>query len=244
MLEYTVRVSTRAKRLQVRITPLCEVEVVLPHRMARHHIAPFIDNNRKWIVETHARMMAARGEGSGVNEIVPATIQLSAVGQNYTVNYQAAEKNCIINAEEPSGVPVLELSAADHEGACKVLQDWLSRQARKHLPPLLDAISCELDIPYKKASIRAQRTRWGSCSSKGVISLNRALLLLEPELVRYLLIHELCHRVHMNHSSRFWQLVSGFAPDFKAHEKRLNRASLMMPFWVYSKAVDGLVSAS
>jgi predicted metal-dependent hydrolase len=211
--------------------------------MARHHIAPFIDNNRKWIVETHAHMMAARGEGSGVNGIIPATIQLSAVGQSYTVNFQVAEKNSIFDVEESGGVSVLELSATDHECACKVLQDWLSRQARKHLPPMLDAISCDLGIPYKKVSIRAQKTRWGSCSSRGVISLNRALLLLEPELVRYLLIHELCHRVHMNHSCRFWQLVSDFSPGFRAYEKRLNRASLMMPLWIYGKAVDSLVSS-
>ena len=75
--------------------------------------------------------------------------------------------------------------------------------------------------PITRISIRAQKTRWGSCSSKGTLSFNWKLLLAPQEVIDYVVIHELCHLCEMNHSDRFWALVESIQPDYKLHRKWL-----------------------
>ena len=70
-------------------------------------------------------------------------------------------------------------------------------------------------------SIRNQRTRWGSCSAKGNITLNWKLLMAPPDIVDYVIIHELAHRKHMNHSQKFWQFVELYSPRWKEYRKWL-----------------------
>ena len=81
--------------------------------------------------------------------------------------------------------------------------------------------------------VRLQRTRWGSCSNSGTISLNAALLFVEPPLVRYLFIHELCHLIALNHSRKFWAAVARYEPDFAALDRRLTAAWTEIPLWAH-----------
>ena len=81
--------------------------------------------------------------------------------------------------------------------------------------------------------LRRQRTRWGSCSAAGTISLNVCLMFQRPEVVRYLMVHELCHRRHMNHSDRFWQLVESFEPGWRALDAELLKGWRHVPGWVF-----------
>jgi predicted metal-dependent hydrolase len=84
--------------------------------------------------------------------------------------------------------------------------------------------------------VRLQRTRWGSCSNSGTVSLNAALLFLEPPLVRYLFVHELCHLIALNHSRRFWSAVARYEPDHEALDRRLTAAWSEIPLWVHAPA--------
>lgn len=79
------------------------------------------------------------------------------------------------------------------------------------------------DIAYNRVTVRNQKTRWGSCSSLGNINLNYKLILLPQSIADYIIVHELCHRVHMNHSQRFWSLVEQFVPDYKMQIKELRK---------------------
>ena len=76
-------------------------------------------------------------------------------------------------------------------------------------------------VTYGRVTIRNQRTRWGSCSSKGNLNFNVALMLAPIEVLDYVVVHELCHRIHLNHSAEFWKEVSRVIPDYKVQEKWL-----------------------
>lgn len=74
---------------------------------------------------------------------------------------------------------------------------------------------------YTSVTIRDQKTRWGSCSSRGTLSFNYRLIFAPPAVLDYVVVHELCHLTHMNHSKEFWNLVGTVMPDYKTHRKWL-----------------------
>ena len=76
-----------------------------------------------------------------------------------------------------------------------------------------------MNVQYGRITIRNQKTRWGSCSSKGNLNFNCLLMLAPDEVVDYVVIHELCHLIEMNHSKAFWKQVEQMMPDYKKHRK-------------------------
>lgn len=97
----------------------------------------------------------------------------------------------------------------------------LTRQAKQDLPARAAKYAPLLGVAYDRITIRHQKTRWGSCSSKKNLNFN-CLLMLAPEAVRdYVVVHELCHLLEMNHSEKFWSLVEGVMPNYDASRKWL-----------------------
>ncbi len=115
------------------------------------------------------------------------------------------------------------------------LRKWLGDKAREHLVPWLDDLSDELKLPYSKVLVKGQRTRWGSCSPQKTISINRNLLFLPPSLVRYVLIHELVHTIQLDHSPKFWELVSTLMSNSKELNRESKNAWAHVPPWAYEK---------
>jgi predicted metal-dependent hydrolase len=82
-------------------------------------------------------------------------------------------------------------------------------------------------------AIRCQRTRWGSCSTRGTVSLNCSLVFLRPQVVHYLFVHELAHTKHMNHSSSFWHLVAKLEPEYRSLDRELLAGWRTVPSWIF-----------
>lgn len=108
----------------------------------------------------------------------------------------------------------------------KKLQNWLwkilATVSQKDVERLVREINSGcFEMPVSEVRIRHMKTQWGSCSSRGVITLNTALLCVEPELFEYVVVHELAHRIHHNHSARFWNAVEKGDPQYVEHRKKL-----------------------
>ena len=93
--------------------------------------------------------------------------------------------------------------------------------AKEYIPKRVAYYAQLLDVTYATISIRDQKTRWGSCSSKGNLSFSWRLILAPPKVLDYVVVHELCHRKEMNHSPHFWALVESLVPDYKIHRQWL-----------------------
>lgn len=111
--------------------------------------------------------------------------------------------------------------ASSREQRQKAIAKGYEAQARLHLKERMDFWSQRMGLKPTRVSFRRQRTRWGSCSSDGSISLNWKLIAASTEVIDYVIIHELAHLVHPNHSQKFWRLVEEFCPDHRTHKKWL-----------------------
>lgn len=94
-------------------------------------------------------------------------------------------------------------------------------KAKEYLATRISFWSAKLNLPFNKLTLRSQKTRWGSCSSKGNISLNHKIFLLPENISDYVIIHELCHTRIMSHSKMFWDLVAKFYPNYNEAKKYL-----------------------
>ena len=110
-----------------------------------------------------------------------------------------------------------------------VLRNWFRAQAERTLPRRLDTLAAQLRVHPSRVTIRGQRMRWGSCSAAGAISLNWRLVLLPSALADYVLIHELCHLRHLDHSPRFWDMVRTLVPDVDERRAQIQEMQATLP---------------
>lgn len=137
--------------------------------------------------------------------------------------------------ERGDGLLTLTGKANDPERVRRALRSWLAERARQALTPWLSECARELGFQFERLAIRRQRTRWGSCSTRGTLSLNCCLLFQPPAVVRYLMIHELAHTRHMNHSRHFWQCVADHCPQYRQLDRELAAGWRNVPHWMFAE---------
>jgi predicted metal-dependent hydrolase len=191
-------------------------------------IEMFVRENRDWIERARIEL-AARSHD---REALPHHIELAAIDRDVEVSYEFFD-DCTPRCHD-DGVRIRVACPADQPAlARKLLRSWILREARTHLHPWLFRVAELVGEVPERVQMRLQRTRWGSCSAQRTVSLNAALLLLPPELVRYLMVHELCHLRWLDHSRRYWRLVERFEPDFRGLDRRLTEAWTELPPWLF-----------
>ena len=117
-----------------------------------------------------------------------------------------------------------------HEQVRLAFIDWYRDRASEHLPAVVDRWWSQLGRDgTPKILIRNQRRRWGSCGADGTLRFNWRLMLLDPSLIDYIVVHELAHLTHLNHSPAFWELVCRTIPDAQDRRKRLRETSRALP---------------
>ncbi|HKK14674.1 MAG TPA: SprT family zinc-dependent metalloprotease [Gammaproteobacteria bacterium] len=229
---YSVRVSARAKRIQLQVSIHGRVEVVIPPRFNPARIPAFVAEHRLWLERTLARLNTQRGQCPELHEPFPPQIDLPAIGRSWQVSYRDGGAAPALRRID-SGPGRLHLATVEEAVARQLLQQWLTDQARSQLVPWVRRLSDDLGLPCARVTVRAQKTRWGSCSTRKNININRNLLFLRPPVVRYLFVHELCHTVYLNHSRRYWALVAHHEPDYRRLDAELSRAGHYVPLWAY-----------
>jgi predicted metal-dependent hydrolase len=229
---YRIRTSPRARHVRLQVSARDGLTVVVPRGFDLTRLPAIMEGKRGW-VETHLQCFADAVERKALETAALSEIlDLEALGESWRVEYRVA-KTCRVGviAEQP-GRLVVYGAVGDAEACRAALRLWLQWQAREELVPRLTELAELHGFRFSEVLIRGQKTRWASCSAKGVISLSYKLLFLDRDAVRYVLLHELCHTVEMNHSPRFWGLLSRFEPECKAIRKRMRNAEKHVPAWV------------
>jgi predicted metal-dependent hydrolase len=213
--------------------------VVVPKGFDPGKVPAIIEANRVWIDRARRRVEARRPTLGAEAASLPRRILLPATGEEWEVEYregspQVSGVTLRVSSPTASREPRLILRGrVDDSEACRgALCRWLTRRARAVLVPRLSTLAAEHGLWFDRVSIRHQRSRWGSCSRRRTISLNARLLFFPPDLVDYVLLHELCHTVEMNHSPRFWRVLEEHHPGSAEYRRRLRGARGLVPEWL------------
>lgn len=232
---YAVRTSTRARYAHLVVSPRDGVVVVVPRRFDPRHIPGLVASRAEWIRRAERRIADARASvdepASGDSGGLPELVYLRALEERWSVSYREGAGARI--AVKAAGDAQISVSGplADASEVLAGLGGWLADRARTEVGPWLARLAAERAIEVTGVSVRAQRSRWASCSMAGRVSVNRNLLFLPRPLAEHVLLHELCHRHEMNHSPRFWRLLESHDPDTASHKIEMRSAWKYVPSW-------------
>lgn len=239
---YTLRVSPRARRLRLELSPRHGLMVVVPRGVPARVADELVARHGEWIRRARARLAARAAEWEerrpATRPVAPEQVELRATGTVWCVAYE--ERPVPGNLapvrlwEDGTGGRVLRIShgrPAAPEKIAAELREWLRRRAEAELLPELERLMAATGLRAAAVRVAFQRSRWGSCSRDGLVSLNAKLLFLPPELVRYVLLHELCHLRHLDHSPDFYAELERVEPRLNELRRQLRRAGAWVPAW-------------
>lgn len=226
---HTSRFSNRAKRISIRICPHYGLEIVMPIGITDAAVCAFLEKHRHWIEKNYRRvkpLIRAVREPE-----IPEQIYFSAVQVSWQVYPVGSDLKKIMLHDITPQQLLLTGNLCNKKHVRQAMHVWLKKQAQQHLVPWLKRVSEKVQLPYAETKIGNAQSLWGSCSIEKNISLSARLLFLSEELVEYVMLHELCHTIHFNHSKQFWALLEQFSPHYLACKKALRHANRHVPVW-------------
>lgn len=226
-IPYTVRHSKRAKRVSVRVSARKGVELVLPSWVAPEYGHAFLASREEWVRAAWAKYAERRAHEER-QPLLPEVVVRHFDERCFTVHFRLCDGGA--GKLRENGDQLL-LSCPSEPTGVVLLQRWLKEQARMLLVPLAREEAARFHLSFERVQVRLQRSRWGSCSARGTISLNAKLLFLPLELARYVVLHELAHIRHSDHSKDFWAYLTELEPRASSLDAQLDSAWQYVPRW-------------
>jgi hypothetical protein len=216
-LDYIVRPSRR-RSLALRLDPAGAVRVAAPHGLPLTLIRDFVRQHLDWVrakqvelAATRARQQQVLGDGQTI-PCLGESLRLEIV--QGAARSQARRDGEWLRVQRANDAPV-----------CEILEQWYRREAARVFPQRVAYWAQQVGRAPARIVIRGQRTRWGSCSARGTVSLNWRLLQAAPEYLDYVIVHELCHLWQRNHAPRFWREVARVMPDYPRWRRGLRHVA-------------------
>jgi len=215
-LAYTIRASARRRTLSLELRADGSLTVATPPGLSLATIRAFVESRRAWI-EAKRALLAPPAPPRAPPE---NGTRLPYLGTELALMVSIAPaRRAACRCE--SGSLVIKVP---HDTAVRpAIEAWYRRAAATHAAARLAHFAPLVGRAARKLVIRAQRTRWGSCSARGTISLNWRLMQAPPEILDYVVVHELCHLLVPNHSPRFWAEVARVLPDWRRQRAQLRQ---------------------
>ena len=209
VVEYRLR-AVRDGSLRVRVGPR-GVQVLHPVTRSPEDVQSFLRNNAGWLLEQldrvarlrSLRMVRQRPAGEILLHGIPTQISVEDVARRELSNKVRVE----------AGRVVLVLGRRSRTPPATTLENWLRREARARISPLVDTVASKLGVAPGRLYIMDQRTKWGNCSALGNLSFNWRIVMAPDSVVSYLVTHEVVHLAVPDHSHRFWLTVQSHCPE-------------------------------
>ncbi len=224
MFDYQLKIASRSRRLQLKITPQGKLLVTVPPLTPRFIIHQFINKNETWI--THQLSKISQ------QTLIPPD-QFYLFGQKYQLKFgylpqkktgfHLCDQQLFYNSSKYLLHPKASSQLVNTEK--KLLFDFAKQTLNTYLNQRVATLAQKMQVLSQlgRICIKNQASRWGSCSSLGNLNFNLKLVHQPPVIIDYVIIHELAHLVHLNHSRQFWALVAKFDGNYHLHRRQLSQ---------------------
>ncbi len=211
--------SEKASRLRLTLRAGPKARVVVPRHASAAEALRFADAHRDWLARALGRLGPAGEDSVGAH--LAKFPWVSVAGKLCSLEATSAPGRPFLVYREGEELVIFRHRDGDHaEGDLRLL---LRRLAAETLPGRTAWLAQKAGLRIGRVTVRDQRGRWGSCSSTGAVSLNWRLVLLPPALQDHVILHELAHRVHLDHSDSFWRQLAAWDPDWRTNDRTLTR---------------------
>jgi len=200
--------------LRISINAKAEIIVSAPKFMPEFMIRKFVEAQKTWIENNLAKVKK--------NQVAVKTDELYIFDKKYQViiNDQADKMGIFVRGEK---IFVNNLSKKTPAKIAQQIEEFLKKTASKYIATRTQILAKKMGISYQHISLREQSSRWGSCSSHGNLNFNWRLVHYPPAIIDYVIIHELAHRLEMNHSKKFWEIVKKHDSEYLIHKGQLRK---------------------
>ncbi|MHB1653810.1 MAG: M48 family metallopeptidase [Desulfitobacteriaceae bacterium] len=221
VIDYELGVSSKAKKIIISITR-DKVRVSVPRGIPKSKALEFIEIKKDWVFK-HWQAYRMADDISSRRYINGA--ELPYLGKMLVLKIEVYPKKRLGIEYRGSALAIYVPKEVPEKLWPTQVQEavtaWYKERAREVFWNRLDHYAKLMGVEYKQFRIKEQKTRWGSCSAQGNINLNWRVVLAPEQIVDYLVIHELAHLRHLNHSADFWHLVQSYSPEYKRWRKWL-----------------------
>ena len=230
-----VRRSLKAKRFFLRVCPHpFSVHLVIPKRRSVASAKAFAESKAAWLAATIRRLAPEPGampRGPETPRRIPSDIELRLTGERLQITVEetpgAEEIRCWFDSLFRQ--ITIRGDTSDAKEIARVFLNVLTEVAEPELKSRIRALAAPLNLPDFRVLVHPQKSRWGSCSHTGKVTLNTLLILFPPEVVDYVILHELCHKFEMNHSERFKRKMDELCPDWRERDAMLRQCAKELP---------------
>lgn len=237
MIEYELK-RTKRKTIGIKITLEGAVIVTAPLHLSERTIKKVIKEKEGWIRKKQEGILIAFQKLAGNMAFLQD--KLLYLGIPYSVDL-VLEPEFYKTTVGLYGEKIYIMSRVfDEIEMKKALEKWYREEARKVIQDRVALYRDQIGVSVHSIFIKAQKTRWGSASTKGNLNFNWKLMMAPVEVIDYVVIHELCHLREMNHSKQFWELVSQYDENYKAHRRWLKENGSLLEASIQNLALVNL----
>ncbi len=226
---YLIRRSPRATRVRI-IVSLNKIEVVAPPAVTEQHLHKFVSDKQQWILASQSKLLSKM-------PAQPTPIRYSAgslipfQGQHYPLTIALTQQKQVkvhFNNHFIIQQPDSLNDEQAHDAIKTALTQWLKQQAKVQVHHYVSRHATTYQLKPRSIIIRQQKSRWGSCGIHNDININWLLIMAPPEVLEYVVVHELCHIKERNHSPAFWRLVAHHLPNYQQQRAWLKQHGLAL----------------
>lgn len=216
-------IKSKRKTFSIEINKQAQLIVRAPGQATQSDIDFVISKKRQWIIRKMNEMKAINAELAKSRISYAQGDLIPLLGKKYSLCFaDDIQRNWTLSGDS------LYIRKERLDDAPEIITAMYKQQAKKLIPERVHHFAGLLGIKFRNIRINSARTRWGSCSSKGNINFSWRLMLAPPEVVDYVVIHELVHLIELNHSKRYWHIVSQVFPDYMICEKWLKHNARLL----------------
>ncbi|MDR5658959.1 SprT family zinc-dependent metalloprotease [Serpentinicella sp. ANB-PHB4] len=218
-------VHRNRKTLSIQIKGKEEVLVIAPVGVSKEKVLEIVKKKSKWIVRKQLELKDIKHEQKSIDYVNNETLYY--LGEVCSLDVVLDKEITIPEVRKIEGKIQVHSGSTDKETIKEALKQWYFNEARECIEGIILDYQSVLKVKPTKITIKDQKKRWGSCTSKEHVLFNWKLIMAPKSVIEYVVVHELCHLIHLNHSKEFWQLVKNTLPNYELSKNHLKKYGLI-----------------